>query len=56
MLHQLASEHCHLAQPLFDFEQHLAVTAAFAGEASAELLAFWRMAQCLDTCWQRLCR
>ncbi|HLV99020.1 MAG TPA: GNAT family N-acetyltransferase [Ktedonobacterales bacterium] len=36
MLHLLSPEHWHLAQPLFD-EQHLAVTAAFAGEAPAEL-------------------
>ncbi len=37
MLHQLSSEDWHLAQPLFGPERHLAVTAAFAGEAPAEL-------------------
>ena len=37
MLHQLASEQWSLAQPLFDAEHHLAVAAAFAGEAPAEL-------------------
>lgn len=37
MLHQLSSEKFHLAQSLFGAHQHLAVAAAFAGEAPAEL-------------------
>lgn len=37
MLHQLSSEQFHLAQALFGAPHHLAVAAAFAGEAPAEL-------------------
>jgi len=37
MLHQLSSEDWHLAQPLFGAGHHLAVAAAFTGEAPAEL-------------------
>ncbi len=37
MLHQLALHRFMLAQPLFDNEHHLAVRAALAGEAPAEL-------------------
>ncbi len=37
MLYQLFPDHFHLAQPLFDTGHHLAVAAAFSGEAPAEL-------------------
>lgn len=37
MLHQLSPDTFHLAQPIFGAGHHLAVTAAFTGEAPAEL-------------------
>ncbi|WIG58059.1 MAG: hypothetical protein OJF49_000804 [Ktedonobacterales bacterium] len=37
MLHQLSPANVHLARPVFGADSHLAVTAALAGEAPAEL-------------------
>ena len=37
MLHRLAPNHFTLAQPIFGAQHHLAVNAALAGEAPAEL-------------------